>query len=249
MGVRSKIASWINQSLKPMGLTVQRVSTVGGERRAFSALLACGLTVDRCIDVGAHTGGWTESLLEVWPKASVLLVEPQEKLLEDARRRLSRRRHSVHFLAVGAGPVDEEREFFHHERLDSSSFGMSLDFPRVVSSNVLPVRRLDTMISAIFGSATPDIVKLDCEGWDLEVFRGLGAYTGTTPVLFIEAGVQNPDFRNDVASCLDVLSKSGYRLFNVEYAAHHARGMWNAELCFVAEGSKIWSNAQQWTGD
>jgi FkbM family methyltransferase len=181
--------------------------------RTLAALKSCGIDVRTCVDVGAHSGGWTAAVLEQWPDVEALLVEPQAHLLMQAKDRF-KGNNRLRYAAVGAGPESGEVMFRHHERTDSSTFAPTVK-SRIRAVETLPVVRLDKLIPEHLGEVIPDILKLDCEGWDLEVLAGAGRFVGTVPVIFVEAGVTNPGFENTLVASVERLNSWGYQLFDV----------------------------------
>ena len=187
------------------------------------------------------------SLRQHWPEAEVVLVEPQSELISEMRQRFSGA-SGITLLEAGAGPRNETKTFFEHERSDSSTFrGRG---PRTVDKRDVEVHRIDWISSEAFGQSVPDILKLDCEGWDLEVIQGAGDLLGRIPVIFMEAGVTNPEFENSVCQTVEQMAAAGYGMFDFGEAARNGNGaLWNAEICFVLRGSRVWRAATTWCGD
>ncbi len=186
---------------------------------------------------------------ELTEKKHKLLAFLQEDLLLEAEQVLGRSTKR-HYRAIGAGPENGLGAFHQHERKDSSSFAPSAGSSGFKSHKTVPVVRIDTLIGEVFDGEVPEILKLDCEGWDLEVVKGAGDYLSRIPVLFLEVGVANPFFSNTVVAAINQLEASGYRLFNVGDAARNGNGvLWNAELCFVHESHIVWTSATTWFGN
>lgn len=247
MNLTSFLAKNVNGVLRLLGVEMIRSNRPSGLQRSLSALQQCGLHTFRCIDVGAHVGSWSRTVLTVWPQAELLLVEPQSELLQQAQEELGRSER-LHYRAVGCGPVTEFRAFHHHERKDSSSF-LPVEPQRIMNDELVPVVRIDDLISEVFGGECPEILKLDCEGWDLDVLKGAGNYLGRIPVIFVEVGVTNTGFPNTVSAALDQLGALDYLLFDVGDGARNSNGaLWNAELCFVSASHPVWTAASTWSG-
>lgn len=251
---RAAIMTGINAALRPLGHRLGPIPYGPEADRAverwdvaptLEALARCGLDARRCVDVGAHLGWWTDRVLRRWPGAEVLLVEPQADLLARAAERFGDDPR-LRYRAVGAGPVDTTATFFHHDRDDSSSFAPA-SRARIHAEQQVEVFRIDRLVAEAFDGAVPDILKLDCEGWDLEVLEGAGDLLGRITVVFLEVGVTNPRFTNTIPAAMRRLGDLGYALFDVGDGARTPEGaLWNAELCFVLADSAVWSTASTW---
>ncbi len=252
--VRSTVKAGIDALLRPLGHRLTPIHPVTDAdvvptrwdvAATLAALSRCGLTTRRCVDVGAHLGWWTYRVMRRWPDAEVLMVDPQADLLDEVAARFGPNPR-LHYRAVGAGPVDTTAMFHHHERDDSSSFTPA-SADRIRAAEQIEVLRIDRLVRETFGAVVPDLLKLDCEGWDLEVLEGAGALLGRIPAIFLEVGVTNPRFTNTVSAAIERLATAGYRLFDVGDGARTPEGaLWNAELCFVLERSPIWATASTW---
>jgi len=154
------------------------------------AHLAPSLSPRLAIDVGAHHGRFTLALLDLGFEVHAL--EPNPMVRAELVRRLGERTGlTVH--AVAAGPEDGQAElglvadqsgYFSDATQFASLCGLPLPKGLVRAGSVsVPVRRLDAMVHER-GLGTPSVVKVDAEGYDLEVLRGLGDLR--PPVLLVE---------------------------------------------------------------
>lgn len=205
---------------------------------AFRALKQCGLEAQNVIDVGAHLGGWTREAMNHWPLAQYLLLEPQADLIEESGFQAP----NATWVCAGAGPSNGEFVFSHRQRNDSSTFRqVSRDDGQTRGMTVLPVVTLDTIVAERLGGVAPEIIKIDAEGWDLEVLRGASGCLGSTIAFFTEVGVSNPFFENTMTMMDAFMGSHGYRLFAISDIVINPVSFahWNAELVWVLRGSEI----------
>jgi FkbM family methyltransferase len=205
-----------------------------------------GLEVFHAVDVGAHTGTWTRNLLKVFPNSKVLLIEPQDEIRQQSV--LDPSNENLVWVNSGAGPKEEFREFKIHSRSDSSSFALHEDIEFKSTASVR-VRRVENLVTETWGAEVfPQIVKLDCEGWDLEVLEGLGELLSRVEIVFLEAGLTNRYFRNNVGLVTTELENKGFRLFDIATAAiNPSTGFtWNSELAFVNSRIKKYDSIFKW---
>ncbi len=144
------------------------------------ARLAPWLAPRVAIDVGAHHGKFTRVLLEAG--FTVHAMEPNPEARAELDRRLGACAGlTIHAAAGGAedGTADlrlvaDANGFFPDPTLFASLAGLPLPDGLSPAGTVqVPLRRLDTLVREA-GLASPSVVKIDAEGTDLDVLRGLG---------------------------------------------------------------------------
>jgi FkbM family methyltransferase len=117
------------------------------------------------VDVGANIGLYTRLASRiVGPSGRVYAMEPQPaalRLLQANARDLP----NTTILPLAIGEQSGEMEFFIKEKGDTSSF----DPDGAASSVRVPVSTLDRELST---AARVDLVKIDVEGFEMEVLRG-----------------------------------------------------------------------------
>jgi FkbM family methyltransferase len=154
----------------------------------LSALKERGVTPRAVVDGGAFVGDWTRLLKSVFPDARVLMIEPQTRHAE-ALRRLSRTfEPTVEFASRLLGP--ENRESVDFCVLDdpgggtgSSVMPENSDVPRHTVQ--LRMTTLDNLVAEKEFPA-PDFVKLDVQGFELEVLRGATSTLSSAQFVLLE---------------------------------------------------------------
>ena len=144
------------------------------------AQLAPMLAPRVALDVGAHHGRFSRALLDLG--FEVHAFEPNPVARAELARRLGQRAGlTIHAVAAGAedGEADlalvaDSSGYFADATQFASLAGLPLPEGLVRTGTVrVPVRRLDALVRER-GLASPSVVKVDAEGFDLEVLRGLG---------------------------------------------------------------------------
>ena len=144
------------------------------------AHLAPALSPRLAIDVGAHHGVFSGVLLDLG--FTVHALEPNPEARAELVRRLDGRAGlTIHPVAAGAaegeaelGLVADPSGRYTDPTQFASLAGLPLPEGLVRAGSLrVQVRRLDTLLRDR-GLPTPSVVKVDAEGFDLEVLRGLG---------------------------------------------------------------------------
>lgn len=138
------------------------------------------------IDVGAYRGEWTREVGNIFPDASFLLFEPQpdkSEILQQLARSASYP-VTVHQVLLGAKHIAEVP--YQLMETGSSVLPEKTSFPRETIK--LPMRTLDECL----GSETlagPVFLKLDVQGYELEVLKGAESTLRKTDAILLEVAL------------------------------------------------------------
>jgi FkbM family methyltransferase len=161
--VRKLIASLPAEHQYRLGLMTMAGSLVNLARNGYRP----GLIVD----VGAHKGDWALLAAEVFPQASIIMVEAdseREPQLRAVAAALGSRGR-LHLTLLGPEPKADV--VFHSMGMGSSVLEELTSTPRLQKH--LPMQTLDALLA---DAAPPEgsslLLKLDVQGYELEVLRG-----------------------------------------------------------------------------
>ena len=154
----------------------------------FTILKEIKFTPKHIVDVGANRGLWTREVIDCCPNAYYTLFEPQEYLHEYMKDLIENPKVECH--AVGVGKQNGNLKFTIVDRDDSCSFiyseaeAKALGFEQIT----VPVITLNDFFKDS-SKPIPDLIKIDAEGFDLEVLQGATNLLGRTEIILIEAAV------------------------------------------------------------
>lgn len=182
----------VHQQVEAVQPKVIRSSDSDPETRLMSYLYSY-LSNRRALDVGANVGDVSEKLLEAGYE--VYAFEPFPEVFEKLRCRLDTK-NQFHSYPVAVGSIDETRSLYlaqdqtkENVYKDSALYNSltkhSMPGDMVFAGSItVPVRSLESLHAS--GELPDDIglVKIDTEGFDLEVLRGMGSYR--YPVVVVE---------------------------------------------------------------
>ena len=157
-----------------------------------------------CFDVGANIGDKSEALLNAG--ARVVAFEPNRLLIPELS---SRCRHHENWTLIEAalGSGTAIATLYAAESHGQSSLAQDW-MGKTIASFHVPVVTLDSAI-ACFG--IPAYCKIDVEGWELEVLKGL---TKPIPLISFEFHL-NAQGIDSTLSCLESLTRFGPSLVNI----------------------------------
>jgi FkbM family methyltransferase len=202
----------------------------------FDCLQRLGFKPELIIDIGANRGNWTRTALRYFPDALYILFEPQGELLKGSDLDLDPK---IQIFAMGVGPKTATMKLSKHTRDDSFSFALSEQEAADQGREQIeaPVVALDEFL-AKEGLPQPSILKIDAEGWDLEVLKGAESAVSYAEIVLLEAAVLNKFFPNTLLQVVAEMGKRGFVVFDVTDLNRTARdnALWLVEIAFVKAG-------------
>jgi FkbM family methyltransferase len=209
----------------------------------FPLLKSLDFAPRHILDVGANHGHWTRTAIRYFPEAQYTLVEPQDQLKSHIQDLLASG-YNINWINAGAGDTPGTFPFTLSHRDDSSTFVLDADQARAAGQTqvMLPIRTLNEIVSSL-GASTPEMVKIDAEGLDLQALAGASDLLGVTDVFLVEACICSPGGINTSLAVINFMAKSGYRLIDItdlnRSPTYHV--LWLAEFAFLRAASPLLS--------
>jgi len=202
---------------------------------------AIGYQPKQVIDIGANRGYWTRDFLKVFPDATITLIEPNVAL-QTYFQDLLDTQPKLRYLPIGVGKQTGIFRFTLNPHDDSSTFLFDENEARKrgFKQVEIPVSTLDDLLRE--GKIeSPDLVKIDAEGLDLDVLDGASDLFGNTEIFMVEAAVNNPVFPNTFLKVMNYMDERGYRLFDItdNNRPFKPKMLWLAELVFIKKGGMV----------
>ncbi len=159
---------------------------VPSQHGSFGNLKALGYSPKKVLDIGAYEGLWTTEFKQIFPTAQVLMVEGQtarEAKLQQVANRLS---HTAYKIAL-LGSDEKEVEFNVYDTA-SSVLKENNDTPAVTEKRTLAL--LDNVVKGT-GFENPDFIKIDTQGYELEILKGGLNTLSNTQFVLLEVSLLN----------------------------------------------------------
>jgi FkbM family methyltransferase len=173
--------------------------------------------VPNCIlDIGANRGDWSRLAGTVFPDAKFLLVEPQQEM-ESALQEFCRTHKQSSVVMAGAGASNGELVQTIWEDLAGSSFLPQADSGLIEKGEQrsVPVRTIDSILES-HPQHRPDLVKIDVQGFELEVLKGAEKLFSLAELFVIEASLF--EFMSGqplVSEIVGYMRDKGFELYDV----------------------------------
>ena len=193
---------WIRNLLRQTGYEVVRLQPDGRSESLLalhSARVFKQLQINCVIDVGAHVGGYGSWLRNNGYDGHIVSFEPVSSNFRVLSEKcVAESKWTAHHLALGS--QNEERQINVTNATNFSSFHQPTpksllefgDLSAISATETVTVRRLDSVFNDVMPRLDhPRIyLKMDTQGWDLEVLRGATGCIDRVAAVQSEVSVQ-----------------------------------------------------------
>jgi FkbM family methyltransferase len=150
------------------------------------------------LDVGANVGNWTASIISAIPAAHIVAFEPSMQAFTSLTQRFLNLPNVI-CVNSALGKSDETTVLY----ANNSASGLSSLTKRRVAhfgidfsySEVIEIAKLDTWIKSQPKDFSPNVLKMDVEGHELDVLRGAEETLNSIEIVQFEFGGSNIDTR------------------------------------------------------
>jgi FkbM family methyltransferase len=203
---------------------------------ALDTLRQLGFNPGFTVDVGAYRGEWTRMVKKIFPGTRVLMLEAQESKTAELEELARRSDGSVFAQNALLGSREGVSVSFHEMATGSSVFAETSPYPRVTVEK--KTRTLDGILEER-GLSAPDLLKLDVQGYELEVLKGAARALEGVQALLLEVSLVPVNSGCPLAAeVIQFLSARGFQLFDFCSQVRRADGvLWQTDLLFLRAGS------------
>jgi FkbM family methyltransferase len=191
-----------------------------------------GFSPDLIFDVGAYEGEFAQTCRDIWPNSHIACFEP----LEEAASRLQEnadQRMSVYNLLLG--PEERDRTPLHRAETASSVLD---EHENSHPTSEHQMRKIDSVVTEDFSNQSPDLIKLDVQGFELEVLRGAEKALSSVDAVLAEVNLINiHEGAPLLAETVGWLEERDFVAFDI--CGLHRRplddALWQADMIFVPQ--------------
>ncbi len=166
---------------------------------------------DLCFDIGANIGNRTETFLGL--KARVVSVEPVKESYSILQTKFGDNKN-VTILPIALGSIPEERDIYISNYLEVCTLSELFieKYKNQKENNVkwdeVRTTKIKTLDQLIKEYGIPAFCKIDVEGYEIEVFKGLSQ---PIPLISFE---YNARLKNLALECINILTKFNSLSYN-----------------------------------
>lgn len=202
-----------------------------------------GFAPGHILDVGANVGLWSRAAAAVFPRAKISMLEPQQAL-RAALQQVAQELPDARAYSVAAGAEPGHRLLALRQDHPSSTFCDVGDYGMPIGYQDTEIIALDSLLGSP-DFPPPDLVKVDVEGFELEVIKGAHEVISGAEILIIECSFfqwypMTPRF----ADIVSVLAGLGFDVYDfcwfLRRPLDDALGI--ADVCFARRDSALRAN-------
>ena len=228
MNLKKLIKEWLFERYE--------VPTFGGSIRR---LKAAGFQPDIWMDVGAHHGEVASMFRQAWPDAKGICLEGQAEPLKFLRARLQGD-SNIQIIPKLAGAKPQERVILRGR--ETSASVLEEDVHPQAETQEVEMTTLDQEISRFAQAAGTRLIKIDTQGYELEILKGAEECLKKTGALILELNFleihKNVPLGEEVIAWLKARKFVIYDIAGITRRPRD-RALWQADFLFVPESSPL----------
>jgi FkbM family methyltransferase len=195
------------------------------------------------IDVGAFTGNWSRLAKRIWPESRLLIIEPNFSLQMQLAR-IARELNGT-LICELLGAEDGQTVEFNVMGSGSSIMSERSAVPRFAER-----RKLRTLDSLLNGVRSPGFLKIDAQGYELQILKGALQILPVFEMVLLEIAVieinEGAPLLHDAVAFMKLHGFVTYDILEI-----HRRPLDGAlnqvDIVFVREGSPLISDKRHFS--
>ena len=207
---------------------------------ALSHLMAKGFRPKVVLDIGAAKGYWSEiAQYRFFSDADYYMIDPLQQS-EEHLRELAHRSPRFHYLLMAIGSQPGKLQINVGQNPDASSL-LSFGANATPHHQEVVVETIDRLIEQR-KVPPPEMVKIDVQGFEMEVLKGAAKMFETAEVIIIEVNLY--EFMSEtplVDKVVTHMAEKGYRIFDIAGTLRrpYQNDLAQMDLVFVKNGSAL----------
>lgn len=206
---------------------------------ALERLKNIGFSPKHVFDVGASRGEFASLCLDLWPHAQVtcfeVLPEPSIAILN-----LEKKHRNLRLISCLLGASCRDKVEFN--LADSASSVLTETAHPLPNKALYPMSTVDEVVLSKCSGKPPDFLKMDVQGYELEVLKG--ALKSLRSMSLVLAEVNLLDLHNGVPLLADLvgwMSNRGWVTYDIcgMWRRPLDQALWQADFIFVPESSAL----------
>ena len=219
---------------------------VPSQKWSLLNLKANGFNPKKIIDIGAYEGKWTEEVSEIFPEAQFLMIEAQvekETLIKNVALKDSNKRD----YRIALLSADDNKTLLFNQYETASSVLVEHHDTGAEKKAIIS-KSLDTVLNDS-NFQMPDFIKLDTQGYELEILKGGTNTLASAKVVLME--VSFIDIYKNGPLVLDVLNfmdKHNFQSYDICSIMRRPldKAIFQSDLLFVKKDSSLIQN-KKWS--
>lgn len=209
-------------------VTYAKYSPRSTDQKIYKAFMPCR-PIEIIFDVGANIGQSARSFRESFPHAKIFCFEPFDKIFRILQKNLGRT-SDIKLFQIAFGDLPGQRDVLIDDLADSQYNSLTLSRQADLQGKSPCIERVTCVKGDDFCKnqdiSRIDILKIDTEGFDLEVLRGFSGMIKSKKIgsICVEVGFLEDQGHSSLDKVMCFLQPLGYRLAGLYDSSYSSRG-------------------------
>jgi FkbM family methyltransferase len=215
---------------------------VPSQKRSFNNLKRLGFIPATALDIGAYNGEWSTGLNDIFPNCKILMFEGQTSK-ETILKQVCRNRPGFGYRIALLGASESRVNF----NIYDSASSVLEEYNE--TGAVIEQRKLDCLDDLVKGTIynQPDFIKVDTQGYELEILRGGEETLQRTQAVLLEVSLLN--IYKDcplVADVMTFMTARDFVLYDICSLMRRPldKALFQSDFLFVKKSSSLLSKTQ-----
>jgi FkbM family methyltransferase len=208
------------------------------------AICSRGFSPRLVVDVGAYQGDWSAMVKAIWPQSDIIMIEPNPEQTHRLKSRAANLNATLYTDLIGA--QNGKQVEFHVMASGSSVFPEHSNVPRKTET-----RTLRTLNSILEGRPSVDLLKIDAQGYELEILAGADKILPNVKAVILETSLievnEGCPLLHEVISSMHERGFVAYDVLEL-----HRRpldgALFQADVFFLRQDSELRKDKRFWRG-
>jgi FkbM family methyltransferase len=192
------------------------------------------------IDIGAYEGYWTLDTLEVFPSAKIIMVEAQQKKKTALQKVVAKHPNTEYCVALLSSTTGNEKFFLECE----TGSHVVDDTKAAEGIYKLKTETLDNLL-ALQGFPLPDFIKLDVQGYELEVLKGAEKAMTHAEICLLEISLMDIGGQTPLlAEMVSYMNDKDFQAYDISQLMRRPldKALYQVDMFFVKKNSDLLIN-------
>lgn len=215
--------------------TLREKLGVPSQEISLNKIRALGFAPRLCLDIGAYEGQWAIEFKKIFPECAIMMFEGQaskEPVLAKVQNTYKDISYKIALLGASDAPVA-------FNMYETASSVLQEHHATNAQTETMNLNRLDDLLA---GSPfnKPDFIKIDTQGYELEILKGGGETLSQAEFVLLEVSFLDIYVNCPlVAETIDFMKARGFVVYDICTLMHRPldKALFQSDFLFIREGS------------
>ena len=211
---------------------------------SFKRLKVLGFNPKSIIDIGAYEGYWTEEMIQLFPEANFFMAEAQSSKEIYLKKITSKHPGKVGYTISLLGAKDGEKIIFNE--YETASSVLAEHFETNAAQSEKTIQTLDSLLE-LHKINPPEFIKLDTQGYELEVLKGSSKAITTAEIILMEVSFLDIYINVPlIKDSINFMDERGFVVYDIGSIIKRPldSALYQADLIFARKDSLFRTNKQ-----